>query len=129
MNNTVTTPPTNSPLNTMLTLWKSCFQQGSPSPQYYNFDSLKENPILVTCGGALQADMWKVQKFFLQNLNQYKNLSQNKSSGCDYDKFTKTLTDQKVPMNMEMLARIYGWVPFNDYCKNASAVEFALQNI
>ena len=121
LNKTVSAAPKDSPLNNLFILWKSCFQAGSPSPAYYDFDELKDNPIAVYCSGAMQQDMWKVQNFFLQNLYQYQELSEKEESGCDYNKFLTTLKDQNVPMNKEMLARIYGWVPYNDYCKNAAA--------
>jgi hypothetical protein len=120
LNKTVSEAPKESPLNNMFTIWKSCFQQGSPSPNYYDFDELKNNPA-ISCSGIFQADIWRVQQFFLQNLKQYQNLSLDKKTGCDYNHFIQTLKDQNVPMNKEVLARIYGWVPFNDYCNNASA--------
>lgn len=123
LNNTVSTPPDNSPLNNIYILWRSCFQQGSPAPKYYDFDKIKNNPAVFTCTGQFQSDIWDVQRFFQKNMDQYQALSQNKqSNGCDYDKFKNVLDQQNVPMNTEMLARIYGWVPFNDYCQNAAAV-------
>jgi hypothetical protein len=121
LNNTVSPASIDSPLMNLFVLWKSCFQQGSPAAHYYDFDELKDNPVTVSCTGKLQQDMWRVQQFFLQNLKQYQNLSNDKKTGCNYTQFMQNLKDQNVAVNKEMLARIYGWVPFNDYCANASA--------
>lgn len=115
LNKTVTPRTKDSPLYNIQRLWKSCFQAGSPSPQYYDFAFLNDVPN-VSCTNPMKQDMWKVQEFFLQNFQQYKN-----DATCNYQKFIQTLKDQNMPLRQVVLARIYGWVPFNDYCKGQSA--------
>lgn len=113
--NTISTSEKDSPLTNMALLWKSCFQAGSPEPGFYDFPFLDGLP-LVSCSGPMQKDLWKVHKFFRQNFNQYKG-----DSSCDSGHFINDLNAQNVSISQETLARIYGWVPFNDYCVEKSA--------
>ncbi|STX29932.1 Uncharacterised protein [Legionella beliardensis] len=115
LNKTVTPLKKNSPLANIALLWKSCFQEGSPNPNYYDFPFLK-GQTLISCDDPLKSDIWKVHQLFMQNYKQYQN-----DPTCDSAQFLADLKAQKVPFNRVLLARIYGWVPFNDYCQKGAA--------
>lgn len=68
----------------------------------------------INCPQALKPDLEKIDKFFKQNYAQY-----IVNPSCDHK--------LKVPDSAKnMIAQIYGWVPFNQYCGSEGAKVNAL---
>jgi len=82
----------------MFGLWANCI------PFYRPLTGLKE-----ACPKDMQPALNHVHNFFMQNYIQYKN-----DPTCD--------PAHRVALKpMVMLAQIYGWVPFNQYCQKGAA--------